>query len=1576
VPGLTLQQQLLVFIVLFSLFCLAAISIWGLNREKLTRYRQHSFILPTFLFLLVMVIGYSISYERLLELTRIYLNLQDFEGGFIEGLGLFIAFFPYLVFMLQKSAFLKRHPIRTWLGVLFLITTLAVGALYGPVYRQAVTGTNPPANPYLYTFLSIGEVVLRVFGAAAAIVATIALLHGLICLILSKWIKKGPEGRYPVGYKSFLLDTFYQGEECQKSPGYLDYAIREQYGEIKNFLLEPLPYLNKSKMGIILRMVYWLSKPYRLMIILFGGLLAWQVAFVDMGNIRFLMFAFVAIILVGEIYGFLSGDSKTGEKIAEIPDSVEKDFEAFYRDLKQHFDRYMFHARRIDGMDARVPQPDEENINLKGLPDEKFSQKAAHEFYPEYETFAQELKDSHKLQDQILGNFFKQMPDLDLGYAQMTRKVFDGESTLVLNPFFMDLTDYLVVPLLKQLMDNHNVLVIGGRASQDEELKNWMRSTIWKMMGTDQYFTTDYLGEGNTAAPPNIGILRANQVNHFKLIAGQREFLKKVGLIILVEPSRQITMNQLSLNIIANYCSDERVVVAMDRPVDGLLDNLSHTLNVRMKEVSALQQNTNPLTYTVVYNASNKKDMHQRVMENVFRYLGGGTEVFSLAQRHHLGEVTWLGDKKFPIVDMKWIAGQYYQSIADVAGLPHTQYLVEKELTMDPSLWKLRKKPRRVLVVEDEFNNMFDIRELYRSRATEICSLNIFSSNYMMRDYMLKNPDLFLKDKKAVPTIINDFEYSPRNLFIKIMVRLLVGPLRELEISDEFLAIHREGEDIVKLLGVLSRRYLDIGHQIHFTRYKKDEVNYQKNCYDEVSYIALGEHDSDVQEAIRRKFSASNLIVEDLAREKNYLGSYLHNQVYQMMLPTQFLTYSGKYYQVDYVNQDFDVLLKRSSEYIHQRLFYRQKRNYTLAFSDSKIKLEADKKNPHYKNWEVGSFKFPEARAGFDHRNRTLGDLKITVESARIEVQTEGYYQLNDYGNLATGMFVKLDSVPKRTYLHKDVLRLEFEGLSHQQRGLLALLLGELFQSTMPQTCDFIGVGSPNAKVPKPLEGALYKVDSVFQPDDEGVYIIEDSEIDLGIISSTARNISRFLEIITDYLIWYREEQGVQTTSQNEEKVEEAISEEPVEAAEIPKEEPVALKLLAKAEASKLLEDAKVEEVEADMGESTGTTGEEPSEANEPDEMADGIEESPESTVEEEFETEEPTETAEGMEELPEGSREPDGESVESLEDGGEAKPEVEGVPESDGEAEPDEEPTESLEVDGEAEPEAEGSQESDDEVEPKVDEAPEADVENDFEVVGEAEPEIESSSEPNGEAFESMEAVASVEPEIEGSPETDGETGIEALEVLESDAEPVVTLESVIEAEEVSEGDAEAVSEGVEPSESTTGDEPQDENPADEKLPVADGEEPVRKGWWAKSREKRAAKKALKPKKEKPSKKKKTKDTDAQETEETEVLGEKPKKSWIPKFKKRAPKLEEAENLEGLEAETLDETVEKSQQEGPSDEEFNEALKKFNDFLLFGSSDEVYGKELHQSIEELIQYLQKFQFSNNNMTTARKKER
>ena len=800
------------------------------------------------------------------------------------------------------------------------------------------------------------------------------------------------------------------------------------------------------------------------------------------------------LIVLGEMICFLSGLTKRqfiGDILGEDEDAYKVANYGLLRDvLKTLFGKHVLYDTTID--------------NGIGVP-------AA------FETL-EELCESKDGASANLGRYFRALKesgkDIDPGYVKSCIKLMKGQSVLFCNPFYRDLTDYLMIPMTRQLMKNRKTLVVMGRDSSTDDVKLWLEQGIIEQINTDSLWKVEVLNTAVTNA--DIGILKFSDLFNFEIQQRNAEFFEKVGFVFIVEPSKLLATGQIGLNLLVGRFNKEMPVVyaACDRNCDGLVDALSHTLRTNITEVSATSQSAS-VTSIMCWDADGEY-MHHRIFSNISRYMGIGTEINSVALKYQIANTKWFSGDKFPVLDMKWIAGQYYKKICGFADLPVSQESFNKAFQVDSNLWSARSQENAFLVVEDEFQNLFEMVRLYATRAKQQGFINVVSENYLLRDYMFANAKTFLADPKAIPTIVADYTRSERNTVLKLLMRMAGEPVCEDDIAEAFMVsgiVYDEDTpaDTLKELIYKHCNIDEINIRIHF----RDELMEDGLRTVTRKYYEIEEH-TEIAEFVKNLKNAY-YIAEDEKGETYYIGAKLYGHIFQALIPGQFLTYGGKYYEVQSITPRNGVVVRRAADHITGRKYYRQIRHIAI------------------RNWQ------DDTSVG---GQKSLGDIRILKGYCQVEVQTDGYLEMQDYHDLKNGRHIYVSSIPVRSYRNKLVMKVVFPGASERIRYTMALMLNEIFRTTYPDAYPYICAVTPfstESEIPENLKYAMYSMES--ESEEPGIYIVEDSEIDLGLITSVERNLERYFEIITELLGWH--ERKMKEHPKKEKPVEKFVPEFP-----------------------------------------------------------------------------------------------------------------------------------------------------------------------------------------------------------------------------------------------------------------------------------------------------------------------------------------------------------------------------------------------------------------------------------------------
>lgn len=670
-----------------------------------------------------------------------------------------------------------------------------------------------------------------------------------------------------------------------------------------------------------------------------------------------------------------------------------------------------------------------------------------------------------------------------------TYRLINGESILFVNPFYKDYSNYIFLPLNRAVSKGGKILFVLGRNGIEDDVAEWINNSFSNVICIENMWEVGKLNSEHCFSG-DIGIVASSDIFNSDLVATNLNFLKEVTQVVLIEPSLQVSVAQMSLALFISEVREDSTFYIIDKNSDGLIDTLSHILRKSIKEVTAASKERNRFSY-MMWKADGRQ-LNHRLFPNVARYLGVGTELMIAGIRNQINLAEWYSYSKFPVTDMKWISEQYYAALCNYASLNPKQEEIAKRMQFNNNLWSSEKAKHKYLVVEDEYCNMFEMARQFASRGSFEAFVNVVSQNYLLREYMEYNSDLFEADSKAIPSFCPDYARTERNIVIELLLKLAAGPTPKSEILRVLKHIENltVNDDCPK-------------YELKCIVYNLINKYFQNEC---ASFIVtettlLEDHDDyycisnlNFVKAATKFLNCAYFITEDELSGQHYLDSKLLGHVYQSMLPGQHITINGKYYEVMFIDDDKGVIVKRAADGIHSREYYRQIRSYVLESFDIDQNIGARK---------------------------TIGN--IIVESGKLNfcVLTSGYLLMQDYGDIKNALTREISDIPKRYYSGKSGLRITLPGTTARIRATICLILNEIFKTTYPNGCDYVCALTDLSELESIPQGIMYSLDCKKSEDSEYIYIIEDSILDLGIISSLERNLKRFFEIVTDYLKWH-----------------------------------------------------------------------------------------------------------------------------------------------------------------------------------------------------------------------------------------------------------------------------------------------------------------------------------------------------------------------------------------------------------------------------------------------------------------------
>ncbi len=716
-------------------------------------------------------------------------------------------------------------------------------------------------------------------------------------------------------------------------------------------------------------------------------------------------------------------------------------------------------------------------------------------------------------------------PNVD--YVRCGYDLAVGKSLLFNTPFYDKLDPYVFYAMNRELLTGGKVLIVLGRHGTEEDLLRWSAAGMKAVSNIPDLWKISVLSNGkvNEDDLPDIGIISRSGVHDLDIHKNNLLFLRKVSFVIVVEPSRLVTTAQIGLNLLIKCCGSERSITfcSVDRNCDGLVDALSHILMTNITEVSATEYPHGMSSY--MYWTADDDYLQHRILPGVSRCLGMGTELSMVALKNQVKETVWYGGEAFPVLDARWIAKQYYYDLLDYAQLPTNQETFDKSFRTSFNMCDERVNDYSFITVEDDRNNLFETRRNFATIAEQQGFVNVISSEYMLREYMASNTEVFTADAKAIPYITADYARTKRNAILSLCLLLCVDSVKEEILQRQMIMLNIDTSDpaseiwkeICVIFGdktvtdeqgepILSVQTCD-GRTVSFD--KRSTILYQR-AYS----VESGKFESvytikntDFSRIILDDLQNASYIAEQESKDI-FIGTELKGHVYQKYMPGQFFTLNGKYYEMVSTATDNRIMVRRASEHIGGRLSYRQVRNYTIHHLEDSSSMGALK---------------------------TVNNIDIHYQYADFSVETPGYWKLCAYNDFDNGDLVRVNGVPDRDYHHKQVLKFDFSKLgdafTDSVRMTLTNLLNEVFVTLFADNQPFISAVTPGS-YDAPLTYSL-ALEEGLENAEKCIFIIEDSQLDIGLLIAVERNVKRILQIISDYLAWNAEQIAESIRKQN-----------------------------------------------------------------------------------------------------------------------------------------------------------------------------------------------------------------------------------------------------------------------------------------------------------------------------------------------------------------------------------------------------------------------------------------------------------
>lgn len=696
-----------------------------------------------------------------------------------------------------------------------------------------------------------------------------------------------------------------------------------------------------------------------------------------------------------------------------------------------------------------------------------------------------------------------------------------GENLYVANWFYKDLDVSIFFPIFMALLRGEKALIIVEDNGNLKEIVDWVRRGVEDIQDLPDFWVVEELRPMVDSV--DVGVLAFQEICEEEALKWCQEFMGKVSFVVILEASNLLAGGQDLIMALASRVGknvEKCTWLLTDHNAESMIDLYSHLLDKEFVYVSATPFHSRDAM--VVY-----LDVEGESIEGwppAKRYLGVEAAIAEIAGRENVGKIYWYGEEVMPVRDLFWIWGQYYKSYQQriAAAVPY-QMLFEENVKTDVSGIGNSMQRQQFIVTEDECFNLFEKGRQYSTRGLEKSFICILSPNYMLRDFMKAKYRTLEADAKYIPQFAMEHVDSRRNIALRILRRLLEGPVSHTEII-RILEKEEQAKSKISVTTSVLKEKVEIilpgikGYDINIT-YQNCFSERDRQIEQEVFYHII---DDDVKKEFLKQFSQA-VYIDELGEVRHISKMILGEHLDQKFEKGQFVVFDGKYFEIigkTVYNNVQALLVKRASDQICGRRYYRICRKYDICFPN-----------------------LPNSKC----RHIIVDDdkLEIVRMSATLKARSTGYYELNNWNNIKGARKVELPEKEVRVYPEKQILGINLKEKNRRVALLMAAFLKEAFCTLYPQFYHLLDVvmdyGEDSLSEEKETNDEMCElIKKVISEarvvcgtgceaaasSEEGkkqicsFYIVEDSREDMGLLRSIERNIKKIMQVMQDYMIW------------------------------------------------------------------------------------------------------------------------------------------------------------------------------------------------------------------------------------------------------------------------------------------------------------------------------------------------------------------------------------------------------------------------------------------------------------------------
>ena len=718
----------------------------------------------------------------------------------------------------------------------------------------------------------------------------------------------------------------------------------------------------------------------------------------------------------------------------------------------------------------------------------------------------------------------------DFLYSRILSPIMRGEDIIIESCLLQSFSN-IIVPIINIMFTaSKRMMIVCDNQSTVKRCEKWLEELEIKSSISNSNIVIDVLNYEN-----NESIKIDNNVDIYlgtvDLALNSKAIFDNIDVVFCVNVDRIISESALSLNLLASVLSSDRYdqvqYILFGNRVNGLKQTASQ---VFMRNDFGYQVVNSSLENGLSANFwSTEKGWLQSAILPGFasQYLGQLIPLAMPAFKYDINHVDIVasgqsfGDQMVSLQTAQSLLKKYMNK--DIVNLDEAITFAENEnfLTLNDN---------SVVIVGDTNNNAALVLLNWLKYAKSNMFLNIVSTPYLLRDYLVSNMDFFIGNVEAVGNMLPVPKSNIKLSVYRLINQLCYGNvaedtlLREIKSQETDIKVDTFENDQVRFvteaLEDLTRKAFNTN--IFFTSYLTSErVNKDKSMESKRYYKLL---DSIKDELPERLFK--NITFIDSEQFAKVLKRIPVFELYQNYLEGQYVSFDGKYYLIDKIDYDNGIVeLTYSPNNASVR--YRQCRRI-----ENVIHRGVNKELPVLKVRD--------------------SVLKKSVLYADIEINTDGYYEFNNAISFAPGGFgyKKVDVKKKglrRNYKSTNVLAINIQSgaiakMSEKDRFKLSftfsVLLNEIFETLFSNINQYILVRNVLPNNSYLQEFGDNELVNLYRPiidenieDGITLYITEDTELEKGITDIIVNNFDNIIvKLLFDYLVWLTQENSTKST--------------------------------------------------------------------------------------------------------------------------------------------------------------------------------------------------------------------------------------------------------------------------------------------------------------------------------------------------------------------------------------------------------------------------------------------------------------